>query len=428
MPYIIDENNLEEGDIVLTDGSLALEKSKISFFIKLILRSNYSHVSIYVGRGIMEAVGSGVRYYTFPKMPYKMKKGVKILRYKELSKENKKSIKEYILKRHVVKYAPFRAGFSAFGLNFRNNIYKQFCSKLVAEAYESAGIKLFNKKIQNVHPKDFEVSDKLEEIKVQFKEITEEKIIELQNLNTEEEKIKKLNIMLSDICGRYEKKFKSYSCTLNDIVYYCSNKEEDREIAEALEISGYTTWWLDDFEKRKFAYNYDDKYEAFKSKPSNEILDKNLALIEELVEKSKKYYAQYFLHRYLEYKDKNIRKELLTSGVFPLNFSEDIANHEEKRKDVLLCKSLTRRALIDYFNILMLINKQAIESSLLVIKKCCNLKLYQEKEIQSFMEKDITVENYKVFIKLIIQLVENLKMNNLIEEADKMIKVLGENM
>lgn len=123
--YIISYMELRLGDIILDR-----EDSDESRKIRRITNAEYSHVRIYVGDTIIEANGIGVQSVNPQRIIYESPDDVVILRCKNASTQ---------VLFQAICYA--RSEFAKeYGIGKLDNT--QYCFRLVAEAYEYAGIKI----------------------------------------------------------------------------------------------------------------------------------------------------------------------------------------------------------------------------------------------------------------------------------------------
>lgn len=139
--YILDLSKLEPGDIILTG-----EKTLPSVAVKVATLSRFSHAALYVGGTIIEATLPGVFSKNPQRLLFDSPNQVAVLRSKAQLSEGQK--------RAVCSYAQAMVG-SVYALNEAVTIRarsvlglestrKQFCSRLVAQAYEYAEFDLMN--------------------------------------------------------------------------------------------------------------------------------------------------------------------------------------------------------------------------------------------------------------------------------------------
>ena len=134
--FILDYEELKPGDIILTT-----EKSGTSYAVRAFTLSRFSHAILYVGNGsYIHSNMSGVHSDSINRLIFKNEYDVSVLRVSDSEYCSKACDfsrlqigKEYSVKEAIKTKYPFR----------RVDVSdKQFCSRLVAQAYEYSGLKL----------------------------------------------------------------------------------------------------------------------------------------------------------------------------------------------------------------------------------------------------------------------------------------------
>lgn len=135
--YIIQQEKLEIGDVIFTS-----EKSFISWFVRLVTFSKFSHVMLYVNGTSIHSVNGGVYSKNLQRLLFKNPKHVKIFRPKrKLDATEKLKICEYARNKVLSVYALTET--INVVIPFTNVASKkQFCSRLVAQSFKAAGINL----------------------------------------------------------------------------------------------------------------------------------------------------------------------------------------------------------------------------------------------------------------------------------------------
>lgn len=152
--YILKYNDLQRGDIILDR-----EDTRESKTIREYTHADYSHARLYAKGTVMEANGMGVQSVNPQRILYDNPDDVVVLRCKEITEEQK--VQACLFAR-----SEFAKEYSMKGL-----VNTQYCFRLVAEAYQYAGIeitKMPNKSTAN----DFLKSDKLEIVPDMVREAT----------------------------------------------------------------------------------------------------------------------------------------------------------------------------------------------------------------------------------------------------------------
>lgn len=153
--YILKYSDLQRGDIIIDR-----EDSDESRKIRRITRSDYSHARLYVNNSIMEANGLGVQSVNPQRILYDSFDDVVVLRCKEITEEQKINACLFARSEFAKEY----------GLSGSDN--SQYCFRLVAEAYQYAGIEI-TKTPTRCNANDFLNSEKLEVVQDMVKEATE---------------------------------------------------------------------------------------------------------------------------------------------------------------------------------------------------------------------------------------------------------------
>lgn len=153
--YILKYNDLQRGDIIIDR-----EDSDESRKIRRITRSDYSHARLYVNNSVMEANGLGVQSVNPQRILYDRSDDVVVLRCKEITEEQKINACLFARSEFAKEY----------GLSGSDN--SQYCFRLVAEAYQYAGIEI-TKTHTRCNANDFLNSEKLEVVHDMVREATE---------------------------------------------------------------------------------------------------------------------------------------------------------------------------------------------------------------------------------------------------------------
>lgn len=287
--YRIKPGILKTGDIILTNGdnSLSSESKKDKMTpkaIRKILGSDYSHVMIYLDGTCAHAVGKkGVEYFNISKYFIRSKDKIKVLRFKEvLSEKDKGKLERFIAERHGNEYDYFAASKSAFKLSLSNDINQQFCSKLVADAYEVIGIKIEEQiSSQNINPKDIQECKKFKEVEIEFEKVLEDKAVEIINkksrsLVEQTKSVNELRKKLQKIYSEYNLEFYNYQTTLFKDIPSQKNMPNfriiNKKIAEAIRQSGYDSFWKYDIDDNPEIYNLKVKKELYYSEERYEAI------------------------------------------------------------------------------------------------------------------------------------------------------------
>ncbi|EPE1290598.1 TPA: YiiX/YebB-like N1pC/P60 family cysteine hydrolase [Escherichia coli] len=265
--FMLNYELLQPGDIILERG-YAWYSEKIAKHTN----SRYSHAMIYVGGTIIEATRGGGVYSRVPnRSTVRDISDFKVLRLKEFpGKDILQVICDHARSLCGSQYSVSQAlkvKGPDFLRKFANDSRKQFCSRLVAQCYQKAGIQL-TENINFCSPGDIERSDYLVEQPEMVYRASEEDVAHAQGESPHTQHTKNaVNFVRNalSIFENYGIKTVGSSdgevviTTLNDItlaVYENRNKPGlDEEITKAMRLSGY----LDHIEldRQKNPYRYD---------------------------------------------------------------------------------------------------------------------------------------------------------------------------
>ena len=287
--YRIKANLLEIGDIVLTNGDNELKEDKIKEFksekkssgIRKTLKSKYSHAMIYLGGTCAHADGKGVHFFNLSKYYLLSTDKIEVLRYRDiLTYEEQVQIKDFVSRRQGNKYSKKEAVLSKFSKNLKKDENKQFCSKLIANAYEIIGKKIEDGiEYMNITPKNLEDSIYFNKVELDFDEVPLEDALKKMNpksLLMQENAVNKLDNKLRKIYKKFDIKYTSVNEALYAQILSLQNHKNFKKIDElmtnAIKETGYDTFWTYDYEenpelfyikeKREYLNNFDNEFKV----------------------------------------------------------------------------------------------------------------------------------------------------------------------
>ncbi len=247
--FLLDINKLEAGDIILMRSN-----SEISQLVRRLTKSEYSHAMLYVGvSSCIESDGYGVQSQNIQRLPYENVSDVKVLRIKEAKYKHRihdaivfarqKIGTEYSL--DEAKIALLKSEVEAKEPN------RQFCARFVAQAYESAGIKIVDNPDYCI-PEELLKSEFLIEIEEPLRKANEAEI-EFANSESPLKKQTEIhNLIFSNarkLSGVDIQNFEQLS------KYVLENPSKEPEITKLIENSGYLTMWQMDISNNPWHYN-----------------------------------------------------------------------------------------------------------------------------------------------------------------------------
>lgn len=247
--YLLDIDKLEAGDIILTRST-----SDISQLVRRLTKSEYSHAILYVGvSSCIDSDGYGVQSQNIQRLLYESKTDVKVLRLKQTKDRNEipnaivfarqKIGTEYSI--DEAKVALLKKEIEAKEPN------RQFCTRFVAQAFESAGIRL----VENpdyCNPEELLKSDLLIDIEEPLREAN---AAEIEFANSESP-LKKQQDIHNTIFSSARKLSGADIQTFEQLSkFVLENPDKEPQITKIIEESGYLTMWQMDTESNPWHYD-----------------------------------------------------------------------------------------------------------------------------------------------------------------------------
>jgi hypothetical protein len=255
--FLLDRTKLKKGDILLTRSN-----KKNSKLICKITKSDFSHAILYVGEtSYIHSDVDGVHSGNVQRLLIDEIGFVKVVRVR---------VKDNVVIKAAINYARLQIGTSYSKISAANaytkvfsklDAKKQFCSRLVAKAYGSAGIELVSNSDACL-PQEIAESKFVYEVKDCVFEAREEEIEFALSYNPLEKQLEITNSILESARKLMGNKIESLaditSALINDPTF-------DNEITEIYERSGYMNMWRYEQERNPWRYDID----LFKSLPSS---------------------------------------------------------------------------------------------------------------------------------------------------------------
>ncbi|OOE86854.1 hypothetical protein BZG73_03160 [Salinivibrio siamensis] len=251
MAYLLDLQKLKLGDIILQAGD-----TKFSAWIKAGTRSYYSHAMIYVGNSIIHALTDGV-YSTNPqRILVERPEDLIVLRKKGgLNSKQESIITEFSRNLSGSLYNIPEAGASLIFNKFNKDAVTsdQFCSRLVAQSYQQAGLSIV-KNVDYCSPENIHKSDKLVKINGCTRQALEKEIEFANSEDPIKENQKRTFEWLNKSRGDFAEKGIVIQSE-NDVQQALMNHPElDSKICEYVIDSGYLEHY--DFDKKVNPHRY----------------------------------------------------------------------------------------------------------------------------------------------------------------------------
>lgn len=275
--YYLDTSKTQKCDILLTTTTHFSSK-----IIRLGTGSDISHASLLVDPHVLiDSTGEGIQARNIERLEYEDVCSIHLMRLKEaITDEKKLQIENFARERIGQQYntsQAFMAGLKQRGIIKNGPAEKgMFCSRLVAEAFESVGIKLVSDS-QYCTPDDLLRSPMLEEIRNISVVVSNEEFIPVKEFGRDfdQEMRDKTNKLLENV-----RKINSKIETLNDIdLFLINNPAQDGAILAAFEESGYLTHEDEIFKATPYLYDSIMYMAFFQDKAKDHCL--TVALVED---------------------------------------------------------------------------------------------------------------------------------------------------
>lgn len=287
------EDALQVGDIVLTT-TIKLDSKAIRKFTN----SDISHAMVYVDScSVIDATGEGVHARNTQRMFFPEKCAVHALRLRAgLSGVERDVICTFVRGRVGTEYSKREAVATVLGGRDAWSA-KQFCSRLVAQAYAAAGITLVPDP-NYCSPEDLRNSRLLVEVSEATEPVTDHEVERWESDPDMTEFTRKVtNVLL----GGIRKKNKNIQ-NLNDVdSHLIAHPEDDADYCALLKSSGYLDLWKP--EMRKNPWQYDLALLEATGWPKSQIEHYCQMVLETAVNGSRRYHLNKagYLHLYSEY-------------------------------------------------------------------------------------------------------------------------------
>lgn len=326
--YVLDLDLLEPGDIILTR-----EKALTSIAVRASTLGKYSHAIICVSNSsaIESTIDGKVFSLNTQRLIFHKKNDCIVLRYKTLlSTDQLLNLDRFLRVKIATPYSIKEAIKVPSNKNTSNiaNESKQFCSRLVAQAYSHIGINLV-KNPDYCSPNDLCLSDHLMIVPNAIRLATQRDIEVINKPNMVEENRKQTyawlepTIMLAQTVG-FE------IITQNDVdLFLLKYPKFDRKICEYIQKTRYLTQYKDDEIANPVRYKYNSLYVP----TSIEIRSEIHQIIDIFNDKYQSYVAirHNYKHTPLRYNKllKKLYRDLLKHLILRLNILSEYAKNSQ---------------------------------------------------------------------------------------------------
>ena len=228
-------DSVEPGDIILT-----ARPGKISKAIRAATNGESSHAMICVGDGsFIDSTGHSVQARNLQREVFEDNEQACHLRLKcPLDHEALKKIIDYARSEIGVRYS-YQEARRLLVANSKPRLRGQFCSRLVARAYEHAGIRLVLD-TDYCSPEDLRRSPHLKELSVEFEEVPDEEVSWMSNHKNPIQTTHDSQNAILNFARSIDPKVENFS-DLHALLVRCP--ELDNVLTDALVNSGYLDIW-----------------------------------------------------------------------------------------------------------------------------------------------------------------------------------------
>ncbi len=283
--YLLDRTKLKLGDIILTRSN-----EKNSSLICKITKSDFSHAILYVGESsYIHSDPYGVHSSNIQRLLIDKLHYAKVVR-----------VDDPVAIEKAITYARLQVGTSYSKISAANAFAKvftkldakrQFCSRLVAKAFETAGIDLVANSDACL-PQEIADSTFVREIKGCVYQARTEEIEFAQSYDPIKNQTEITNSILKSVRKLMGNKIQSLADITSALI---ANPKYDNEVTEIYESSGYLTMWIYEQERNPWRYNVD----LFKALPLSEseqhaLATQELEIANRLLDLYKNNLEQYF--------------------------------------------------------------------------------------------------------------------------------------
>lgn len=246
----IDFSKLQPGDILLTT-SHSMESWSVRFGTK----SDISHAMLYVASSsVVDSTSDGVHARNLQKIFFEDDCAIQAFRLiTPPSPEQIQTVIAYARSVTGTPYALREAVWSASKPQGKGS-KKQFCSRLVARAYASAGIKLVDNP-DFCTPQQLKESCLLQHLPSPTVEISKEEISSITSQpNRSTGMIEVTNEFLNQV-----RRFAPDVLEINDVFEFLfENPTFDSQLYDALKSSGYLDFWQEEYKEFYWRYDFED--------------------------------------------------------------------------------------------------------------------------------------------------------------------------
>jgi hypothetical protein len=255
----LNETKLVPGDIILSAEDHYLSKA-----IRAATKSDISHAMIYVANcSIIDSTDEGVQARNTRRLFFDDNCAVHVRRLtSELADERRELVINYARSRIGTRYSKLEAVRASVGTT-KSPSRQQFCSRLVAQAYAWAGIRLVDSP-DYCTPNDIKNSNSLVVVPDAVMPVSSEHVARVEHDFDTNDVMREVTNKLLDAARTRNP---SIECFGDIDAYLMANPAEDECFTKFYEASGYLTAWELEFNKNRWQY----ELPLFVSMPDSQI-------------------------------------------------------------------------------------------------------------------------------------------------------------
>lgn len=244
----LNEYSLRVGDIILTTTTAAVSKT-----IRVATRSDISHAMVYVQAGsVIDATAEGVHARNIQRLFFEESCSIYALRLRsELSDEQLSTICTFLRGRIGTEYSTEEAIQTVFG-GAEEWSRKQFCSRLVAQAFASAGVSLVNNP-NFCSPADIKNSTELISVDNATVVVTDEEVTLWDSRVDTPQMMRQATNKVLDGARSKDVSIQTFDDLHRRLA---AHPNEDEYFCGLLEESGYLTLWQIEVEENPWHFDF----------------------------------------------------------------------------------------------------------------------------------------------------------------------------
>lgn len=247
--FILDASKILPGDVVLTAETRTLSK-----IVRKATHGSFSHAILYLGdSSYIHSDGAGVHSGNTQRLLFSRESQALVLRLRDRQDTQITTMCMFARTQIGKEYSVLEAARSKLKRNSSTVAHsnRQFCSRLVSQAYAHAGIFVV-KNPDYCYPQDIAKSTLMMTVKSCVKRASFEEIEFAKSDNPIAKQTAITNSIIKDIKTLSGTDIQTFEQVSN---YLLENEKHDQEITRILQESGYLSFWQIDFQKNPWRYD-----------------------------------------------------------------------------------------------------------------------------------------------------------------------------